>query len=160
MESEGEIDQRPPRKRTKVVMDQFVNEIRKLIDYLPNDLPEPVPSGYNFGDLTEEELDDYGPEEGTCVSRRMETELGYLNPESRHHLQFKERGAGAVAAIDFLEKYYRKHPSHPLIQNWITGLLEHLKKVSTVELDDSDTNDTGIKVCSCRLAPLTIYSPS
>jgi hypothetical protein len=135
----------PPCKRTKVVIEQFLTDIRKLIDYLPDDLPEPSVSRYDFSDITAAELEDYGTEP-CCVTRWLETELGHLSPDSQHRLQFKERGAGAASAVDFLDKYYHKHPGDIMIQNWITGLLAHLKITSRAELDDSDTNDLGIKV--------------
>lgn len=52
----------PSRKRTKIVIEQFLSDIRKLVDYLPSTLPEPAISCYDFGDVCPEELSDYGPE--------------------------------------------------------------------------------------------------
>lgn len=132
------------RKRTKVIVDQQLNDLRQLFQYLPATLPIPVISTYDFGELTQQELEDYGNEPSALV-HRLESELGHLSPESKTRLQLKERGPGAAAVVDFLEKYYRKHPSDVLIQRWIQGLLVYVKEISEAEVDDSETNDLGVK---------------
>jgi hypothetical protein len=93
--------------------------------------------------ITTDEIEDYGDEVSSVV-HRLEQEFGHLNPESPYHIQIKECGHGPLAAVDFLEKYYHKHRDAILLQEWITGLLTHVKEVADVELDDS--TDTGFKV--------------
>jgi hypothetical protein len=139
----GSIMSAPPRKRTKVVVEQQLNDLRTLLEHLPSDLPEPTFSQYNFGPITTDELEDYGDDVSSVV-HRLEQELGHLNPDSPYHIQIKERGRGPLAVVDFLEKYYNKNRDAILLQEWIAGLLTHVKEISDAELDDS--MDTGIKV--------------
>jgi hypothetical protein len=135
----------PPRKRprtiTRVIAEGWFSDMRKLIMYLPYNLPDPSISIYNFGPITTDKLELHS-DIPSCVVERLEKELGSLSRNSNRRLQLKERGAGASAAVDFLEKYYQKYPSSIEIQSWIEGL----KEFSKAELDDSDSNDLGITV--------------
>ena len=78
----------------------------------------------------------------------MEEQLGHLKLDSTHRLTLQERGAGPCSAVEFLETYFQKHPNDILIQNWITGLLTYIKTLSDAVLDDSETNDSGVRVCA------------
>jgi hypothetical protein len=137
-----------PRKRssTKVIMEQQLDSLRKLVRHLPFTLDEPAVSRYDFSSLREEEIEDYGNEPAALV-HRMEEQLGHLKLDSAHRLSFQERGAGPCSAVDFLELYFLKHPNDILIQNWITGLLTYVKTLSDAVLDDSESNDAGVRVC-------------
>jgi hypothetical protein len=84
------------RKRTKVVVEGQCNDLRTLLHYLPQSLPEPSVSRYNFGPVTADEIEDYGSE-SCALTHRLEQEFGHLNPESRYHFQLLERGAGPMA---------------------------------------------------------------
>lgn len=137
--------ERRKRCSTKVVIEQRLDNLRKLMLHLPQSLPDPPISSYNFSPLTKEEIDEYGSEVVACT-HRLEAEFGHLSLKGLHSVQLRERGKGPVAGVDFLETYYNKYPSDEMIHNWINGLLEHVSKISDAEVDESDTNDVGVKV--------------
>lgn len=138
----------PPRRKTRIVIDQQLAGLRTLLSHLPADLPEPPVSSYDFSPLTGEEVKEYGSESSALV-KRMEKQLGHLNPESQYHVEFRERGVGLLEVVGFLERYVEKNPTDVLIQGWIDGLFDIAKGESEVELDDDA--DDGIKVFSLTL---------